>query len=470
MVNGLSTRLAGRRVGRRSFLAGAAVVGSAVATHPWQYATRPLTAYASVCGSGAACDEGWSAFCCTITGANQCPPGSFVAGWWKADRSGFCCGSARYYIDCNASCGSNWKCHCASGTCDQRRVACNQFRYGQCHTEIDCYGPVVCRVITCTPPWQFDTACGTTSLTDNSTASHSRPVPTGHLPVGDRPVLVRPRGTRWSVRHVAGRRTERRAGQQVPAAGQRDALHRHRPPGAGSARAGPRPLPVGRRAGRSARLSERSAGRRRRPQLRELAARLHPRFGGGRRAQSVRGLLHGMAGDPRCEQRSRTADLGAGKPAKRGVASAIPTRRHVLVGGDRHPSTLRPGFFEVAGAGRGCIAVGAADPQPEQHHRAPSGHFPAGRHRLFAGDGRASGDRSHPGQVAGGRRVLRSARRAVLGPADDPRRAAEPGVQQGRDLLHTGQRCSCAHRDLLGQVAGDRRHRVPAWDFRSPTE
>jgi len=182
LVTGLSTRWAAKKVGRRSLLAGAAVVGSALATHPVQYATRPLSAMATVCGDGAACNEGWSAFCCTVTGANQCPPGSFVAGWWKADRSGFCCGSARYYIDCNASCASGWKCHCASGTCDQRRVACNQFRYGQCHQEISCYGPVVCRVVTCTPPWQFDKACGTTSLTDNRTVNHSAPCLLGTCP------------------------------------------------------------------------------------------------------------------------------------------------------------------------------------------------------------------------------------------------------------------------------------------------
>jgi len=181
IVERLST---GWRIGssRRSFLSGAAVVGTALASNPWRYITQPMTAYASVCGDGAACNEGWSAFCCTITGANQCPPGSFVAGWWKADQSGFCCGSARYYVDCNASCGSDWTCHCASGTCDQRRVACNQFRYGQCHQEIACYGPVVCRVVTCTPPWVFDDSCTATSLTDNRTVTHSAPCLPGNCP------------------------------------------------------------------------------------------------------------------------------------------------------------------------------------------------------------------------------------------------------------------------------------------------
>lgn len=175
----------GRRLGtanRRSFLASAAIVGSAVATHPWRYATRPATAYESICGDGAECGSGWTAFCCTVSGANQCPPGSFAAGWWKADRSSFCCGSARYYIDCNAMCGSDWECHCASGGCDQRYVACNQFRYGQCHLDIACYGPVVCRVITCTAPWEWSPVCGSTELTDNRTASHSAPCLPGACP------------------------------------------------------------------------------------------------------------------------------------------------------------------------------------------------------------------------------------------------------------------------------------------------
>ncbi|MTD17392.1 hypothetical protein GIS00_26015 [Nakamurella sp. YIM 132087] len=183
VVNKLATGWRSRRADRRSFLAGAAVVGSAVATSPWRWATTPISAYDAVCGEGALCEQGWSVFCCSINaGANQCPPGSFVAGWWKADNSGFCCGSARYYIDCNAMCGSDWQCRCGSGSCDQRRVACNQFRYGQCHQEIACYGPVVCRVVTCTPPWQFDASCTATSLTDNRTVTHSAPCLPGNCP------------------------------------------------------------------------------------------------------------------------------------------------------------------------------------------------------------------------------------------------------------------------------------------------
>ncbi|MCU1345051.1 MAG: hypothetical protein JWL70_1317 [Acidimicrobiia bacterium] len=176
VVTRLSTGLFSRRTGRRDFLTSTAVAGSALLTKPWQFLVQPVSAYSTVCGSGSSCGDGWTAFCCSVHGTNTCPPGSFVAGWWKADNSGFCCGSARYYIDCNAMCGSDWRCHCNNnGTCDQRKVACNQFRYGQCHQEVACYGPVVCRVATCVPPWMYDASCTAVSATDNLTASHSAP-------------------------------------------------------------------------------------------------------------------------------------------------------------------------------------------------------------------------------------------------------------------------------------------------------
>jgi uncharacterized protein with LGFP repeats len=166
---------------RRGFLAKAAVVGAALATNPLQFILRPGTAYANVCGDGVGCGTGWTVFCCTVNGgANTCPPGSFAAGWWKADASAFCGGSARYYIDCNrlpsqpgaCSCVS---CHDGNGTCDNRRYCCNVFRYGQCHLEIGGVTPVVCRVITCTPPWQWDPACSTSPRTDNRTGRHTAP-------------------------------------------------------------------------------------------------------------------------------------------------------------------------------------------------------------------------------------------------------------------------------------------------------
>jgi hypothetical protein len=181
----------GRRTStRRSFLVRTAIFGSALAVNPIRYLLRPGSAYASLCGPDAGCGSGWTAFCCTVNGGqNTCPPGTTPAGWWKADNSGFCHSGPRYYIDCNASCGScgcggsgvcgagcaECRCHCASGTCDERLTCCNEFRYGQCHQDLACVGPIVCRVVTCVPPWEFDATCTTTSATANATALHDAP-------------------------------------------------------------------------------------------------------------------------------------------------------------------------------------------------------------------------------------------------------------------------------------------------------
>ncbi len=53
-IAGVVSRLAERfgPLTRRSALVGAAVAGSALATKPREYALRPVTAYASICGPG----------------------------------------------------------------------------------------------------------------------------------------------------------------------------------------------------------------------------------------------------------------------------------------------------------------------------------------------------------------------------------------------------------------------------------
>ena len=166
--------LAGRESTRRGFLARLAIVASAIALGPMRFLLRPTPAYASVCGSGNSCSSGWSVFCCTINdGANTCPDGSFVAGWWKVDASAFCLGAPRYYIDCNRRPSARCTCRCNGTGCDRRRVCCNVFRYGQCNTQIAGVTQVVCRIITCTPPWRWDRNCGTTVRTSPSTRSHS---------------------------------------------------------------------------------------------------------------------------------------------------------------------------------------------------------------------------------------------------------------------------------------------------------
>lgn len=194
LVNIVGTRPNRSGSTRRGFLGGAALVGAAMAVNPWGYLVRPVNAYDAVCGTEAGCADGYSVFCCTINGgSNTCPPNSFIGGWWKADNSSFCGGSARYYIDCNAFRDGAWQCRCAEGTCDQRRVACNQFRYGQCSLEVPASntGPVVCRMVSCTPPWQqFGGTCTSSSATDNRTATHAAPCLTGRAPIGSLDVVA----------------------------------------------------------------------------------------------------------------------------------------------------------------------------------------------------------------------------------------------------------------------------------------
>lgn len=176
------------------------MVGTALATVPIDFLLRPGTAYAAVCGPAPSCSNGYTVFCCTINrGINACPPGTFVGGWWKASSSDYCCNpsgdpGSRYYIDCHpycdclSGCGNfcssgcvacDCHCHNDSSTCDHRRVCCNNFRYGQCHTEIDCSGGVACRVVTCTPPYQLFDECSSTSRSDNATANQTAPCLTG---------------------------------------------------------------------------------------------------------------------------------------------------------------------------------------------------------------------------------------------------------------------------------------------------
>lgn len=174
VVDRLGRALAGKGLSRRRFLGRVAVVGSAMALDPIRYTLRPGSAYAQVCGSAASCSSGWTAFCCTINdGANTCPPGSYAAGWWRIDDSPYCMGKARYVIDCNRSPSATCSCRCADGACDKRRVCCNNFRYGQCNTQVAGVTEVVCRVVTCMLPWEWDASCNRTVRVDNRTRSHN---------------------------------------------------------------------------------------------------------------------------------------------------------------------------------------------------------------------------------------------------------------------------------------------------------
>jgi hypothetical protein len=185
-----------RRLDRRGFLARTALGGAALSVAPVDFTLRPIDAYAAICqcngfncDCGASCCDGYTEFCCTLYGLNRCPPGSVVAGWWKVDGSNFCGGSARYYMDCNASCGScgctsagvcagscsGTSCGCAFGDCNNRRAGCVQFRYGQCNQQITCVGPIICRLVSCIPPWEIDASCTRTVAVDEATRFHDAP-------------------------------------------------------------------------------------------------------------------------------------------------------------------------------------------------------------------------------------------------------------------------------------------------------
>ena len=214
-----ASRALGARTSRRGFLRRMALAGSALVTAPAAYAFRPITAYQAIvlpndCAPGAKCRSGWTEFCCTQTGTNTCPPGSVVGGWWRAEGSGYCNGSSRYYMDCHESscngcgCGSSGTCgngcvscacHCMLDDCNLWKACCTRFRYGQCNQQIECIGPIVCRVVTCVPPWEWDSTCTTVDARDDSTRGHDsaclRP-PLG--PYRARPAVVRDQ--RWLLR------------------------------------------------------------------------------------------------------------------------------------------------------------------------------------------------------------------------------------------------------------------------------
>lgn len=189
----VASRFLTSRTTRRGFLRRAAIVGSALAAAPAAYVLRPGTAYSALittcedCPAGSRCCGGYTEFCCTMHGVNTCPPGSVIAGWWRAEGSGYCDGGSRYYMDCNTAdcggcgCGSSGtcsdacvdcKCGCANNDCNLRKACCVRFRYGQCNQDIACVGPIICRVVTCVPPWEWDSSCTKADARDDNTRFH----------------------------------------------------------------------------------------------------------------------------------------------------------------------------------------------------------------------------------------------------------------------------------------------------------
>jgi hypothetical protein len=185
------------RLSRRNFINRSAFVGSALAVGGVEFALHPGTAYGAICSCGdlgcdcgSTCCSGFSEFCCVLNGGyNYCPTGTVIGGWWQANGSAYCSGP-RYYLDCSAQCnclsgctggfpfcdtscdGTN--CTCALESCANYLNGCLQFRYGQCNQQIACMGRIVCRVVSCIPPWEVDPTCTTALAEDDSTANMNR--------------------------------------------------------------------------------------------------------------------------------------------------------------------------------------------------------------------------------------------------------------------------------------------------------
>jgi hypothetical protein len=171
------------RLSRRSFIARATLVGTAVAASGCAVVTRPGSPYTYItdCAGGALCRDGYTEFCCVInSGVNACPPNTIPAGWWRADGSPYCDSGTRYYIDCNEECCGPTRrdgfcagcepCRCAAG-CDTRKVHCNYFRYGQCNQGA-AVGPIACRMVSCVAPYDLNIGCDPSGAVDNATANH----------------------------------------------------------------------------------------------------------------------------------------------------------------------------------------------------------------------------------------------------------------------------------------------------------
>jgi hypothetical protein len=163
-------------------------------------------------------DGGYTQFCCTMTGVNTCPPGidhrRLVArrglGLLRR-RLPVLHGLQRLVVrelrlrgsgTCSPECAGT-SCRCANNDCGNWKVGCTRFRYGQCNQNVECVGPIECRVITCVPPWEWDSSCTRSDAVDQNTRTHDaaclHPFDTGDNP----PVLARPgvvSSNAWALR------------------------------------------------------------------------------------------------------------------------------------------------------------------------------------------------------------------------------------------------------------------------------
>lgn len=180
-----------RRFPHDGFLARATIKASALTAAPVAFVTKPLTAAAVIgpgdCPPGSACTDGWTAFCCELSGGNNrvCPSYAFPAGWWRCQglsSSQFCADggnkNTRFIVDCGKkptdSCPDG--CKCVGQDCNKRRTCCNPQTYFQCNTGTSHTGNIVCRLVTCVNPSQIGCLnCNNNLEVDDVTCSHEKP-------------------------------------------------------------------------------------------------------------------------------------------------------------------------------------------------------------------------------------------------------------------------------------------------------
>jgi hypothetical protein len=168
--------------GRPGRLAKVAAVGAALSVAPLRFLTQRVSIPACVvggqtCGSTTCCCDGYTAFCCQLTGGSNsgCPSGNDIRGWWKCDcyaGTGLCSQTnVRYYLDCTRVSGT-CTCKCATSQCSKRRSCCNSTPYTQCDSNL--LGVVTCRLVTCVIPSAIGClSCASTPLLkDPNTCVH----------------------------------------------------------------------------------------------------------------------------------------------------------------------------------------------------------------------------------------------------------------------------------------------------------
>jgi hypothetical protein len=170
-------RLARFGTSRRSFLVRVAAVGSAFAAGPVRFLLYPASAAAANCPqpngcTSGNCTDGYSAFCCGITGSNNCPSGTSPGGWWYACLpTSYCSTGHRYYLDCVGNCPSDCsQCHCRDNNCGNRRVCCNN-GYTNCGGSST--ARLRCRIVRCVNPCNLFAGCSCAGINvDQNTCAH----------------------------------------------------------------------------------------------------------------------------------------------------------------------------------------------------------------------------------------------------------------------------------------------------------